>query len=587
MIRQNVEWISVAGMALIGAMICAAALATPSAALPPGRAWTPIDTLRVNGHDYMVPDRFEPLRDGRIELLATGYHGELEPTYGHRTYGLVWEDSIWRIRWSLDEPAYTMWPALTTPDRQMLVWKTTLPRVDAYYSFLVTADVVDGVVTQPDTIAKVAAEALAYSGTAWGSRRWVAVGDRDFSLPGVPEVLRIYRSDAPGDWQLMGPTGMTGRRGMRLVALDSSTAMLLTSDFQTGVRWGYLRDTLFQEQAPQVSDDPLVLRPAVVRTPSGGLLAVWNGAPSLPPDFTDSIVIRKYADGAWAAPDTLVLRLPPDRNQVFYEVEFSTEGAEHPALAWYGYSWLGDVAYYVWASFPMDSAFGIGERIEGSRHGVSPKILRDENGDLWVAWWQAYSFDGLYWVHSHTTATSSTPTVTDQSGRPSLRWRLSEPAPEAWWAVLRAKGDAGLQPVARVRAGADSVMAWSDSTAPSGVVLRYAIRRECRDVRYQVTSAEVRWEPRGPSLSITRKGGNPSNVSFAFEVVGANRGSYEVSLYDLQGREVLRRRFTAAGAGRDPGVLVLETSLRTGLYLVRVRSEDGRASPAAKLAVIR
>lgn len=566
-------------------VVFACSFANAAKALPPGRAWTPVDTLKVNGHDYMVPDRFEPLRDGRIELLATGYHGELEPTYGHRTYGLVWNDSTWSIRWSLDEPAYTMWPALTTPDRQMLVWKTTLPRVDAYYSFLVTADVVNGVVTAPDTIARVAAEALVYSGTAWGSRRWVAVRDEDRSLPGFPEILRIYRSDAPGDWQLMGPTGMTGRRGMRLVAVDGSTAILLSSDFQTGVRWGYLRDTLFHEEPVKLSDDPLVNRPALARTPSGGLLAAWDGAPDLPPDYTDRIVIRKYADGAWAAPDTLAMRLPPDRSLLSYDVQFSPEGAERPALTWYGYSPSGDAAYYVWASFPTDSSFGVGERIEGSRNGVNPKILRDENGDNWVVWWEL--FNGIYWTHSHTTATSSVPTVTNQSGRPSLRWRLSESAPETWWAVLRAEGDGLFKPVARLRAASDTTMVWSDSTAPSGVVLRYAIRRECRDLRYQVTSPEARWEPRGPSLSIARRSGNPGGAQLAFEVVGADRGALEVRVYDLQGREVLRRSFVASGAGRDAVTIDVAGDLRTGLYLMRASSPDGRKSPATKIALVR
>jgi hypothetical protein len=480
-----------------------------------------------------------------------------------------------------------MWPALTTPDRQMLVWKTTLPRVDTYYSFLVTADVVNGIATAPDTIARVAAEALMYSGTAWGSRRWVAVRDREFSLPGFPDVLRIYRSDASGVWQEMGPTGMTGRNGMRLVALDTNTVMLLTSDFLSGVRWGYLRDTVFQEQAPQVSDDPVVNRPALARTRSGELLAAWDDAPDLPPDYADRIVIRKYAGGVWMAPDTLAMLFPPDRSLLFSDVQFSPDGAERPALTWSGYSYLGDTADYVWASFPMASSFGFGERIEGSRYGVNPKILRDENGDLWVAWWEYFSFKGLYWVHSHTTATSSTPAVTDQAGRPSLRWELSESAPESWWAVLRAEGVAPLTPVARIRATADRVMAWSDSTAPAGVALRYAIRRECRDVRYQLVGEEARWEPRGPSLSIARRSGNPGSTRLVFEVKGADRGAFEVSVYDLQGRVVLRRSFIAGGAGRDTIAIDDMGSLHTGLYLMRASAPDGRMSPATKIAILR
>ena len=49
------------------------------------------------------------------------------------------------------DAAYTMPEGVFNSNAQMLVWKTTLPRVDNYYSFLVTADVVNGVVTKPDT----------------------------------------------------------------------------------------------------------------------------------------------------------------------------------------------------------------------------------------------------------------------------------------------------------------------------------------------------------------------------------------------------------------------------------------------------
>ena len=572
--------------ALARAIALTCILASESSALPPGRAWTPIDTLKVNGHDYMVPGRFEPLRDGRIELVAAGYHGATESTYGHQTYGLVWDDSTWRIRWTLNEPAYTMWAALTPPQHQMLVWKTTSPPVDIYYSYLVTADVVDGVVTRPDTIAKVAAGALAYSGTAWGTRRWVAVRDEDRSLPRFPEVLRIYRSEGPGDWHLMGATGMSGRNGMRLVAMDSNTVMLLSSDFATGVRWGCLHDTAFAESFPLLTDNGLANRPGLARTPSGGLCAGWDIATDILPEHADRIVLRRYRAGAWTDPDTLDLRWPPDRNLLFTGVELSAEQSEIPAVAWFGYSFLGDAAYFVWTSFPTDAGFGPGERLEGSRNGIQPTLVRDENGDVWLAWW-GYSFDGLYWVHTHTTAIASPPTVTDQSGRPSLSWRLSESAPETWWAVLRAEGDGQFKPVARLRAASDTTMVWSDSTAPTGIVLRYAIRRECRDLRYEVTSPEARWEPRGPSLSIARRSGNPGSTRLAFEVVGADRGPLEVRVYDLQGREVVRRTFVASGAGRDAVTIDVAGDLRTGLYLMRASSPDGRVSLATKLAIVR
>ena len=555
-------------------------------AMPLGRAWTPIDTLKVNGHTYMVPDRFEPPRDGRIELVARGYYGPLPMPYNHQTYGLVWADSVWRIRWTLSEPAYLISPALTPPDRQMLVWKTTTPPVDAYYSFLVTADVVGDSVTPSDTIARVSAGALTYSGTAWGTRRWVAVRDRDFSVLGFPEVLRIFRSDERGHWCAMGRTGLTGGEGMRISALDANTVLVLTSERFAGVHYGVLRDTTFEELAPQLTTDRTPTLPALARRPGGGYWTGWDAAPDILPDYSDRIVLQSYRDGVWQAPDTLQIRWPTQGSYLFYGVELGSEGSEIPAAAWYGYSYnLADAADYIWTSFPTDAGFGVGERLEGSWDGMGPSVVRDENGDVWVAWWRR--FDGVFWVHSYTTAESSTPSVSELASRPLLRWRLTEPASETWWAVLRAEGNGAFARVARLRATSDTAMSWADTSAPSGVSLRYAIRRECRDVRYQWTSGEATWEPRGPSLALAVKGANPSAFVIECEVVGANIGPLDARLYDLQGREVAHQFGHASGAGRDKASVPLSGGLRPGLYLLRVRAADGRLSPSVKIALVR
>src|SRR5262249_17691461 len=193
--------------------------------------WPPMAALRINGHILLEPDRLEPPVQGRLELVARGFGGPL----GHRGYGLVWADSAWTVRWTLNEPNYWIWPALTTPDRQMLVWKTTSPPVDVYYNHVVTADVVGDSVMRPDTVARVSADDLVYAGTGWGDRRWVAVRDQDFSTLGFPEVLRIYRRDGAGPWRLMGPTGLTAFWGMRIVALDSATVLLVCSEYHAGV----------------------------------------------------------------------------------------------------------------------------------------------------------------------------------------------------------------------------------------------------------------------------------------------------------------------------------------------------------------
>src|SRR5512146_919034 len=279
-------------------------------AVPAGRAWTPIQTLKMGGHSFMRPDRFEPIRDGRIELVATGFGGP----FSLRGYGLVWSDSTWNVRWILDERHYAIWPALTPPDHQMLVWKTLSPPVDTYYNHLLTADVVGNNVTPADTIARVSAlDALTYAGTSWGNRRWVAVRDQDFSTFGFPEILRIFRRDGLGPWREMGPTGLRGSNGVRIAALDSTTVLVVCSEFNVGIQpqdhgvhWGYLLDTTFAEQAPPLSTNRQALIPSLRPRPDGGYISAWQEST----DSTDRVVAAKFRDGAWSTPETVVVSLP-------------------------------------------------------------------------------------------------------------------------------------------------------------------------------------------------------------------------------------------------------------------------------------
>lgn len=574
----------------IGALVVLGALLAfaPSwAALPPGRAWTGIDTLKVNSHAYMVPGRFEPPREGRIELVAAGYFGPSVPAgSSHRTYGLVWADSVWRIRWSLDDQAYVIWPTQTPSDRQMLVWKTTnrIVSVPPDSSYIITADVIGDSVSPRDTIAKVRAEAWAYSGTSWGERRWVAVRDLD---PSRGFFLRMFRSDRRGVWKELGPSPLTGWDGLAIAALDSTTVLVTSGEQRTGIRWGYLRDTTLQEVLPPLSIDMTTDAPSLRlrRRRGGGFWCAWD-ASTPTPDYTDIIEMRSFHDGEWSQPETLRTRKPVDAQHLFYQAELSAEGSDVPALAWYGYATtVPDAAYYIWTSFPTDDGPGIGERFEGSWGGINPTLVRDENGDVWLAWWRTY--DGVYWSHTFTTALPSVPTVADRDHRPVVRWSLDRPAPETWWAVLRAEGDGPLTRLARLRATRDTIMSWADPSAPGGVLLRYAVRRECRDIRYQVTSADARWEPRGPMLSLLLRGANPAGGRIDFDVVGADSGAMDVRLFDVQGRVVAHLALRATGAGRDAATLTLPAGLQSGLYLLRVVAADGRATPPAKVALLR
>ena len=540
--------------------------------MTPGRTWGPIDTLKLN-HQYMVPDRFEPLRNGHIELIGNGYHG----AGGRALHSLVWQDSCWLDNRAQALEGYTVYPVISHPDRQWMVWKSTAPLDSAYhyFSYIVTADVIGDSVTPPDTVVRMDAASFAYRGTSWNGRRWVAVCDGQGAAQPLP--MRVFRSDTVFHWAQMRTGSITGINGLAIAALDSSSALVVGCDWPEGMRWGILRDTSWVQE-PDPLEPGLWSEPRLARRPGGSLLLAWTTAQR-------NIFLREYRDGAWSSRDTIQALYPEPAPYLFMDPAFSQEVSEYPATAWFGYGSGSDFAYYIWVAFPTDSGFGVGERIPGSWEGVEPSVVRDENEDVWVAWWRFY--DGIYWTHSHSTENSSVPVIDEESLRPRLHWTLSGPAPGTWWGVMRSADGAPPERVGRVRAGPGTEMSWADSSAPAAASLRYAVRRECRDVRYQVTSAFAEWRARGAKLLLARRSANPATDAIELEVSGANAGSVEVLLYDLQGRTVSSERMSTTGSGVDALRVPLSQRVRSGLYFLRVRGSDGRLSRGLKVAVLR
>ncbi len=474
---------------------------------------------------------------------------------------------------------YFIYPALTHPDsRQLMVWKSTSGPDSAYhyFSYIITADVVGDSVAPPDTVARVDAESFSYSGTSWDSTTWVSFRDGT----GLEAALRIYRKRGSGPWRQMRTPGLFAYQGLRSVAIDSVTVLVVTGEESYDTRWALLRDTTWIV-SPQVLWSLSCQAPNLARGPDGTIRCMCLG-------FDNGLYERTYRDGVWSEPDTVRAIVPhPDWGYIFYEVSASAEESARPALVWDGYAVQHDTAFYVWVAFPTDSGIGVGERIEDSWEASEPTAVRDENEDVWVAWWRWSQFQGAYWTHSYTTATSSAPVVDEESGRPRLRWTLSESAPGTWWGVMRSVGGAPAERVARVRATPALTVSWADSSAPAAASIRYAIRRECRDVRYQITSASAEWRSRDPRIALTRRSANPASDAIEFELSGAAAGRVEVVLYDVQGRVAMTQRAATSGSGVDALRVPFATSLRSGLYFLRVRGSDGRESRPIKLAVLR
>lgn len=251
----------------------------------------------------------------------------------------------------------------------------------------------------------------------------------------------------------------------------------------------------------------------------------------------------------------------------------------------YGYTYrdVGCIA------FPTDSGWSPGEEIPGTEGMfLSPVVTRDRNGDAWVAWNMKRRPDS-YYSHTYVSATTSLPRLVGAGRHRRLEWTLSEPAPESWWTVLRARGAGEFAPVARLRAGAGREMSWSDDSPPAGRP-RYKIRRESLDARYVWESEEARWPGMGPRPRIRVTVPMPIASRGRIELSLFALGPVELRLYDLQGRIVLVQQGAAGGTGQDAIVFDLRTASRpisNGVYFASVRDASGESSDVVKVLVLR
>jgi hypothetical protein len=166
---------------------------------------------------------------------------------------------------------------------------------------------------------------------------------------------------------------------------------------------------------------------------------------------------------------------------------------------------------------PDENGFTVGEEVIPSPSFPSG-IARDENGDVWVAWW--YYFRPTQFRHTHTSATGSAPAISGAGGAPLLQWTLSEPAPGSYWAVLRSVAGGPYERITRVKAGAGLTMTHTDD-APVGPA-RYRIRRESVDERYQWLSEEVTWDgPTATALALESAEATAERVRLMWHGAGA------------------------------------------------------------------
>ena len=550
--------------------------------MTPGRAWTGTEKLSLTTHSYLVSDLLDTDAAGIPVMIGGGYGG-----IGQSAYGFAWSDSGWTVRWRFPHGTAYIRSAGTRPGQKHLIWAGIEAGFGDYGLLkpLLMARVDDRLVVHYDTVTYIEQSRYPYAGAVSLTRRWAVVSDQA-TVPPFYLDLRLLYSDTVESWKEVEVAGF-GREGVAVAPLDDTTALVVwaggTSAEPDGsferMRWGVLRGDKWFPSAERVDDGLLDAAPMLRPRPSGGYWLGWV-------THDRHLIFRTFRDGAWAVRDTLDCAYRTGDPYSSQSIDISRDGGEYPAASWMAWNNRRG-GWTICASVPTDSGLGVADHLEGTEDGLGPTVARDVNGDVWIAWWKMW--DGIFWRHTYTTATSGAPRVSGAGKHRLVSWTLSEPAPETWWAVLRARGDGEFEVAARVRAGPGEGMSWTDTSPPAGV-LRYRIRRECVDRRYEWLSADSRWPVRSHKPLQLRVLQHPAEGRAVFEVADAQPGALIVQLFDLQGRVILSQQLDWAAA--DPHMYSVELPggpgrMAPGVYFLRVTDATGQASPVVKLVLLR
>jgi hypothetical protein len=392
-----------------------------------------------------------------------------------------------------------------SPERLVLMWSGADQDVNSHLLFV--SDVVNGVIERTDTLTVLANKAINEADLAIsGQRRWVVVND----FP-----LRLFYSDRPGEWVERVLVASSIFRVPAIEALDDTTALVVWAQVDS-VRWGVFRGGVW-ERAPGALDrvgGSVDLRPR----PGGGHWIAYGSR-------NETMIVRMFMDGAWTSRTTIPCATCEQFGQVSASSPlFSRDDREYPAMVWYSQSHTTG-AEPGWAMIPDENGFTVGENAMPSP-AVRSGIARDENSDVWIAWWR--HFFPTYWRHTYTAVTAGTPALAEADGMLALHWTLEGPAPGSWWAVMRSVDGGEYERIARVEAGAGVEMAYTDEAPPKAVV-RYRIRRESVDKRYEWLSEDVVWNgATATQLALQSAEASADRVTLIWQ--GAGAGALEATV---------------------------------------------------------
>ena len=343
----------------------------------------------------------------------------------------------------------------------------------------------------------------------------------------------------------------------------------------------------------------LVNNPSVAIDSNNDLHVVWQaGDPSL----TYQIIYKKTQDGTWLPPDTLTLAYPDHRHP-----SIDVDGADAVHVAWQMTTIDGECIGYRRSD---GSIWGPVTSLVCRRDADAPSLAADADGKLHLAFhdkrFDSFEvfykhFDGADWLPavrlSDGPAKSINPSIVSEgTGELTVVWSDERNGDYTYEIYSRRFDGASWGPESRLTYAPGTSSNPSAAIDPAGAL--QLIWSDNRDGNFEIyhktrgedASAGIGDEqPVGPMAGTLQVHPNPFRDAVEIRLDQGAGKRVAVSIYDVSGRRVWKRRIGPAQGGRTriiwDGQGLDGRRVAPGVYLVRLKA--GNQTSLAKIVMLR
>ena len=245
------------GVAALLGYLFSCTLAPDAVGLPPGSAWTPVETLRFSDSGFVVPDRLYADSAGAPFLVGSNLGRP------HRNGVFRWTGDRWAL--ASERPRLAegpIWPVVSTTRDQYVIWQE-FPDPEDETGRIALVRLSSYSIAEVESVTSVRLlGTFSYAATVSPRRRWVGVGEEQYRL-------RVFYSDPGGPWKEVPDIAGDALNGMTCVALDDTTAMFVWANKRENrLYWGVLRGSRWSQALlpePQQNASLLPLEPRMLR----------------------------------------------------------------------------------------------------------------------------------------------------------------------------------------------------------------------------------------------------------------------------------------------------------------------------------